>query len=78
MKWAYRIIRHPNEDGKQVYGIHEVYFDDKGNVHSWTDHPTAVANSVDELIKLLFKMLDACFEEKVIAFKDIAHLIDIT
>lgn len=37
MTWNYRVIRHEDENGDCVYRIHEVYYDDAGNIKSWTE-----------------------------------------
>jgi hypothetical protein len=39
--WNQRVIRKPtgDEDGGCIYEIHEVYYDDKGQLEPWTENP---------------------------------------
>ena len=37
MNWNYRVILH-DKDEDQWYGLHEVFYDDDGQVTSWTEH----------------------------------------
>jgi len=36
--WDYRIIK-SIEPGESIYKIHEVYYDDNGNIDGWTEEP---------------------------------------
>ena len=55
MTWNYRVLRHPvekREDGSltYLYSIHEVYYNEEGQVVSWTASPISLeAYSVREL-----------------------------
>jgi hypothetical protein len=35
MPWDYRLM-HQLRDGEDIFGIHEVYYDEQGNVKNWT------------------------------------------
>lgn len=36
MSWNYRVM---TQDGGATYGIHEVYYNSKGEHHSWSSEP---------------------------------------
>lgn len=72
MKWNYRVVQethqtHIGEGYKEVvYGIHEAYYNEAGEVHSITEKPVAAtADSLEELVQTLRMMQEAC-EEPVI------------
>jgi len=50
MYWNYRIMQYP--DGE--CGIHEVYYDDDGNVESWTQNAVPVEG--DDVLVILEMM----------------------
>lgn len=37
--WNYRVIRKEHETGECTFQIHEVYYDESGNVESWSQDP---------------------------------------
>jgi hypothetical protein len=43
--WNYRAIAQADaEFGEVHYGIHEVFYDDKGNIDGWTKSPVAAGS----------------------------------
>ena len=66
--WNHRVVRHSPEEGDIYYGIHEVYYDDEGNVLFLTESPVEVwGEDVDDLIKGYTNMSKA-FDKPVIDF----------
>ena len=56
MSWNYRIMKHGEKDGVW-YGVHEVFYDDDGNL-SWTMKPVvASADSPEGVIEDVELML---------------------
>lgn len=53
MSWNYRVFRHPDEDDQQVFGIHEAFYNDVGEVEGWTEDPILVSESVEGLLQEL-------------------------
>ena len=47
--WNYRLIR----DGDGYLGIHEVYYDSKGNIVNWTDEVSLYGETAEDLRKQL-------------------------
>lgn len=39
MSWSYRVIRKVLEEGVEQFGIHEVYYNDRGIAESCTEEP---------------------------------------
>ena len=50
--WNYRIIK----DG-DTYGLHEVFYNEKGEIALHSENPDVIGESVDEIIKSLELML---------------------
>jgi hypothetical protein len=51
MTWDYRIIKHDTVKSGH-FAIHEVYYDDKGNVEAWTEEPIEIiGSSKSEIVK---------------------------
>ena len=42
---------------RDSYGVHEVFYDDKGKISSWTGEPDIVGESEDEVVHILEMML---------------------
>lgn len=60
MGWNYRMLRHTHGPGEEWLAIHEVYYDEKGNVVTWTEDPSQpIGDTVDDLRWDLEKMLQA-------------------
>jgi len=60
--WNYRLIRHKarssfNED---CIGVHEVHYDDDGNVRAWTEQPSIIGDTREEVIEVLERMALDC------------------
>jgi len=71
VSWNYRIMRHSlkgfNDGG---YGLHEVYYDEKGQVEGWSQEPeTGFWDSVKDLRRAHAMMLkDAMKRRKVLVY----------
>jgi hypothetical protein len=50
MMWSYRILRRPEprEEHGHYLALHEVFYDDDGRVHSWTENPISFVCGEDE------------------------------
>lgn len=61
--WNYRVIRKPYDYKDLVfeeYNVHEVFYDDNGNIESWTTEPISpYGDTLEELKNTLEKMLEA-------------------
>lgn len=51
MSWNYRVVRHKMQPpGSDWIGLHTVYYDEDGKIHSWCAEPVATAHNLDDLI----------------------------
>jgi hypothetical protein len=58
MRWNYRIFRH-EMPGTRNLGIHETYYNEKGQVCAWTkDAQFGFYETADDLIVVLERMLE--------------------
>ena len=62
MTWDYRVLRQYDEkSGQSTYLIHEVYYDDDGNIKCWTkSHVEPSGKSLDELREDVLYFMKAC------------------
>jgi hypothetical protein len=63
MNWNYRVIRKKYHEAsiEHYYEIHEVHYDEKGNIRAWTETPIwPMADSLKDLKKSLKMMLKDC------------------
>lgn len=51
MTWNHRVIKRVYDHGEIYYNIHEVYYDDDGNIVSWTVDPTAPTGEDSEILR---------------------------
>jgi hypothetical protein len=70
MSWNYRIMKRKNETGEYEFGIYEVYYDEKGNIESWTENSiTPTCASEEDLNSELVLMLEA-FKKETILYRE--------
>ena len=61
-------MKRKNELGEQDFAIYEVYYDDMGNVSSWTEKPlTPACPSEEDLLREL-SLMTAAFKEKTLDY----------
>ena len=67
MSWNYRVIKHHGAKGnKDWYGIHEVYYNDKGAIEIWTvDAIAPISETVEGLLEIL-GLLRNCLDKPVL------------
>lgn len=73
--WNNRVIRKARRQGKHTlhhYDVHEVYYDKKGNPHSWTDKPLDLNgfDTVDDLRNSLAQILRDVLRFPVLEIKN--------
>lgn len=59
MSWNYRVVRHTAPNGEEYYGLHEVYYDQHGNVELWCETPEETADTLAGLAAALRLQLEA-------------------
>lgn len=58
--WNYRVLMRPDPTEGETYEIHEVYYDEGGEITMWTERPAEIEeSSVESLRSTLTHMLDA-------------------
>lgn len=67
--WNYRIIK-TIRDKEPFYRIHEVYYDDNGEIEGWTEEPVLpYGETVEELREDIHYFLQA-FQQPILALKE--------
>ncbi|HUY52958.1 MAG TPA: hypothetical protein VMV24_00050 [Candidatus Dormibacteraeota bacterium] len=56
MTWNYRIIKHDTEK-RNYFAIHEVFYDNKGKITSWTENPIDIVGESKTDIKSILKQM---------------------
>ena len=71
MTWNYRVLKHVTEGEEEYYRIHEVYYEDDGEISSCSKKPrTPYGDTVEELQEE-FKLMKAAFDKPAISYEDI-------
>lgn len=71
MSWNYRVMKHTDEKfGEDYFQIHEVYYDETGKHHSYTEG--AVTVGADDLAGVgnVLKMMAEALTKPVLTTKD--------
>lgn len=56
--WRYGLIEYDKPDGSKWYEVHELYLNNKHEVHSWTENGvSAGGDTPDEVIEVLEMMI---------------------
>lgn len=64
MSWNYRVAHRPKTDPLRGYQIHEIYYDEEGNVDLYSQHPvTPFGDIPDEVYEDMCNMMKAFDEE---------------
>jgi hypothetical protein len=78
MTWNYRVMKRKNDAGIYDFGIHEVYYDEHGNINSWTENPlTPTCSSEEDLQYELTKMMEA-FKQEALQIDTERHSSDLS
>ena len=73
MTWNYRVVKKKYNDYVS-YGIHEVFYDDNGNIEGCTEEPIDVsADSLEEL-KEVYNMMAEAFEQEVVEYEKVGQM----
>jgi len=67
MTWNYRVIQH------EILAIHEVYYDDKGNIESWTADPVAIMGDTKEELLETLDMMKRATEEPFLVLSELVE-----
>lgn len=80
MSWNYRVMRHEinvpqslketrTEEEKHYFAIHEVYYNEAGQIYAWTKEPvTPQASNFEELLKIQVAMIGDSLNRTVLEF----------
>lgn len=73
MSWNYRVMKRKHVDCEEL-AIHEVYYDDDGNVTSWTDNKIALSTFIegdgaDTTLKEVFDMMGVALTKPVLDYE---------
>ena len=69
MSWNYRIVK-TSSGGEDEFGIHEVYYDNHGNLKSYSEDPVSPLGSTLEELKGDFSHFQVAFEKPVLTPDD--------
>ena len=76
MTWNYRVMKrgfeYKDEFGNNIveyqYGIHEVYYDDDGNITCWSENPIKVRSDDVEGLKWILKRFKKALKKSVVDY----------
>ncbi|MBI2009336.1 hypothetical protein HYS84_02900 [Candidatus Saccharibacteria bacterium] len=58
MHWNYRIIEH-DKSKPAYFAVHEVYYDEKGNIEGWTEDPINVVGDNKTEVTMIIQHISA-------------------
>jgi len=68
MTWNHRVMKH-HDCGEDWYGIHEVFYDENGEVDGWAESADVTGESLNDLRTALDWMLD-CLDKPVLDYSN--------
>lgn len=69
MSWNYRVIKkaeEKNENLESMFGVHEVFYDEDGDVVFWDDEPACVTGESFQAVADEFDMMALAFQKPVL------------
>ncbi len=82
--WNYRVMKHKvdlstlsdslrklleNQNDNYWYGIHEVYYNEAGEVDGWTDYEIPPFGETPEELKQCFELMSLAFDKEVLDYE---------
>lgn len=78
MSWNYRVVRrtfqiptHEGENEEVLYGIHEVYYNDNGEIWTLTEEPVEVISETAEHMAEVLSMMKRALELPVLDYDEL-------
>jgi len=71
MSWNYRIIYYDDDDVHPYYGLHDVFYNKKGEIKFWDKEPDIVGESEDDIREQLKMMLQDTKHRKMLIHSEI-------
>ena len=69
MSWNYRLLAH--KDGEDVFlQIHEVYYDEEGKPHSYTENGVTVSGESLECVKWVLSKMKKCTNKPILSVEN--------
>jgi hypothetical protein len=68
MSWNHRVVRH-TEGKEKWYAIHEVYYNEKGQIHAMTSEPVLPAGSSMLELRKDFELMMSALEQPPIKYE---------
>lgn len=65
-------MKRKNSQGQFDFGIHEVFYDDKGNVKGWTENSLTPVRDSEEDLKEEIELMMGAFEKETITYEQTA------
>jgi hypothetical protein len=65
MTWNYRIIK-LDQTKRGYFAVHEVFYNDKGKITNWTEHPIDITGESKVEIKRILKQMTLDVETPVL------------
>lgn len=69
MSWNYRVMRHEHRRVDTFYQIHEVYYDEDGNVNVWTKEGVVAHSDTAAEMRKVLSMMEHALSEHVLDSK---------
>ena len=75
--WNYRVVKTkrvcgPRREEEICYGIHEVFYNDKGDPVSCTEHPVGIVSESAEHFEWIFKLMNKALEKPILDKEEFA------
>lgn len=73
MTWNYRVVKYDEQANSQseYFAIHEVYYNEDGNIVSWTENPIVPCGDTPEGLEISIISMLSAFNKPVISLKDL-------
>jgi hypothetical protein len=67
--WNHRVIK-TQQDGADLFGVHEVYYDDAGELTGYVAEPAAVDGETTQEVREMLRSMDAALDLPVLTPAD--------
>lgn len=71
MSWNHRVVKRTYPNGDVSFGIHEVFYDDNGNVTGCTEDPIGIVEDTKQDLYTTLNLLFDAFSKDVLIYEDI-------
>lgn len=76
MTWNHRVVKKTYPSGEESYGIHEVFYNEKGEIYAYTENPIDLACETLDSLKEYIQWCMSCLDKPILIDGEVSFAKD--